>query len=72
MSDLQRKKNANWVVADKAGNSLGVEHAQIAVLMDIRDELQKLNNLLHCSNFVGIPATLKSIRRKLPTPQAAK
>jgi hypothetical protein len=38
--------------------------------MDLRDELKlmraelvRLNGLLHCANFVGIPATLRAIRR---------
>jgi hypothetical protein len=31
--------------------------------MDIRDELQKLNALLHCSNFRNIPAKLERIAR---------
>lgn len=42
-------------------------YAQLAVLMDIRDELKKLNKLLYCSNFTGIPTTLRSIRRAMPT-----
>lgn len=36
------------------------------VLMDIRDELHKLNALLGCQNFIGIPTTLRSIRRAMP------
>jgi hypothetical protein len=35
--------------------------------MDIRAELQTLNRLLHCPNFTGIPQTLRSIRRSMPT-----
>lgn len=42
------------------------EHVGIEVLMDIRDELQQLNRLLNCRNFTGIPATLRTISRKLP------
>lgn len=37
-----------------------------ALLMDIRDELQKLNALLACPSFLGIPATLRTINRKIP------
>jgi hypothetical protein len=62
----RRKKNTNWTVADAAGNST-MEGAQLAVLMDIRDELQRLNLLLHCANFLSIPRTLRTISRKLPT-----
>ena len=39
------------------------EHWQIAVLFVIRDELKKLNALLHCHNFTGIPHTLTSIKK---------
>lgn len=34
---------------------------QLALLMDIRDELQKLNKLLRCENFQAIPTTLSHI-----------
>ena len=33
----------------------------VALLMDIRDELQRLNALLHCENFTQIPKTLNRI-----------
>lgn len=33
-----------------------------AILMDIRGELQKLNRLLHCSNFIQMPRNIKAIR----------
>lgn len=48
-----------------------LEHIKVVTLCDIRAELIKLNSLLHCHNFQGIPATLKGIRRKLPTPVKA-
>lgn len=34
-----------------------------ALLMDIRAELRKLNTLLYCSKFTGIPSTLLEIKR---------
>lgn len=70
----RRKKDRVWNVADENG----VTHSQlrdgvtVAVLMDIRDELKRLNDLLHCQNFIGMPATRCSIRRKLPTPERVK
>ena len=67
-----RKKNANWRICDKGGTAFSVEHAQLAALMDLRDELQgiradvsRLTTLLHCSNFIAIPRTLRTISRKL-------
>ena len=57
----RRKANQNWQVADKRGNVYSWENASVAVLMDIRDELQRLNNLLNCYNFMQIPAHLKQL-----------
>jgi hypothetical protein len=63
----RRRANVHWDVAEENGQIPSWERVGIAVLMDIRDELQRLNALLHCENFTGIPRTLKSIQRKLPT-----
>lgn len=43
-----RQKNWNWIVSDDGKFARSVEHAQLAVLMDIRDELQAVNRLLGC------------------------
>lgn len=55
-----RHKDANWRLPDKAENW---QQASVAVLMDLRDELKRLNELLHCPNFTRIPAVLDVIRR---------
>jgi hypothetical protein len=65
MSDT-RRKDYDWNTGNP-GTVMTWEGAQLAVLMDIRDELKKLNTLLHCYNFTTIPATLRGIRAKLPT-----
>lgn len=62
MSD-QRRANRNWNIAEEDGNVPTWERVGIAVMMDIRDEMQKLNQLLSCPNFTGIPRTLIAIRR---------
>lgn len=52
--------NQDWATPDH----LLWEHVAIEVLMDIRQErqeLQKLNHLLHCSNFLAIPRRLQAI-----------
>ena len=61
----RRRKNVNWNVSDESGNWYQGSYggASLAVLMDIRDELQTLNQLLACRNFTGIPATLRAIQR---------
>lgn len=63
---MARHKNAEWVLAEdinSEGKLSGLARRQVAVLMDIRDELQTLNTLLGCRNFTGIPATLRAIQR---------
>jgi hypothetical protein len=62
MSDT-RRKNVAWTCCHSVeGKCLD---ADLAVLMDIRDELQALNRLLNCPNFTRIPHTLHEIRRSV-------
>jgi hypothetical protein len=64
----QRHKDKKWSLPTDSDGRIGSwDHVKIAVLMDIRDELQTLNRLLGCPNFTGIPETLRQIRRKIPT-----
>lgn len=59
----QRKANFNWKINTNPDGTTPQLDAHLAVLMDIRDQLTYLNALLHCSNFIGIPTTLREIRR---------
>lgn len=62
----KRFKNKIWNLGDGKTNQIPTwQHVQIAVLMDIRDELQTLNGLLDCPNFTRIPLTLREIRNGL-------
>lgn len=63
MSD-PRKKDIQWRVRDQDGE-VTFDGAQLAVLMDLRDELKKLNVLLHCRNFTNLPAQIRGLRRDL-------
>lgn len=54
---MTRHKDACWDLPTPPG----MGGAQIAVLMDIRDELKKLNDLLGCRNFINIPLSLNQI-----------
>jgi hypothetical protein len=71
----KRKKDLNWQVADEQGQLLNITggSAHLAVMMDIRDELQRLNRLLHCQSFINIPSRLqaieKAIKSKRPRPR---
>ena len=40
----KRRKNANWSLPD----SITWEHVSIALLMDLRDELQGIRSLMNC------------------------
>jgi hypothetical protein len=53
----------DWNLADERGQIGTWERVGIAVLMDIRRELVRLNALLACSNFTGIPRTLRAIAK---------
>lgn len=71
---MARHANYNWNLPEGIPNSNGGkshtwESIHAALLMDIRDELQKLNQLLHCSNFVGIPSKLERIARNTVKPR---
>lgn len=61
----RRKRNIDWLVADEQGNLYSgmKDGVMIAVLVDIRDELQRLNALLACPNFQAIPSRLSAIER---------
>jgi hypothetical protein len=56
----RRHKDGDWRLATGAeGDKLTWEQANLAVLMDLRDELKALNRLLACPRFVGMPTFLR-------------
>jgi len=75
-----RYKDRNWtVVLNSDGKTISRDNVQLALQMDIRDELRlltgemcKLNKLLHCSNFVEIPHILRKIRANTTKPRTPK
>lgn len=44
----RRMKDQNWIVSDDGKSGISVEHVHLAVLMDIRDELQAIRSLANC------------------------
>jgi len=69
MKDM-RHRNANWAITlHSNGQTVSFEGAQLAVLMDIRDELQALNRLLNCHNALDIPRILRQIRANTSKPK---
>lgn len=65
-------KDWTWTIWKNAGGDFNCDQAQLAVLMDIRRELKRMNRLLHCPNFTGIPATLRRISRNTAKPRKRK
>lgn len=62
----QRNKNWNWNTRTGHNEHFEPEHyrlASLAVLMDIRDELQTLNNVFRCHNALAIPQLLRDIKQ---------
>jgi hypothetical protein len=54
--------NVNWSFHENIDGTTTYDAAQLAVLMDIREQLRALNTLLGCRNFVAVPAILREIR----------
>ena len=71
MSDM-RKKNSNWEIKTNGDGMTPTADARLAVLMDIRDELQTLNALLTCKNFTSIPFVLLTIEENTRPPKPLK
>ena len=62
---MPRFANVKWELPSKRDGYIETwDLARLAVLMDIRDELQKLNALLGCRNFVAVPGILRDIRSR--------
>lgn len=63
----RRKNNLHWNVADGDGNTYDSmkDGVTVALLMDIRDELQTLNRVFACQNFQNVPRELRAIHREL-------
>lgn len=64
-----RKKDMNWTVHPMDSGNFSYDAAQLAVLMDLRDEMKKMNSILNCPNFLEIPAVLQRISRNTTKPR---
>jgi len=65
----RQARNIEWKVSDETGATTNWEAATVAVLMDIRREIQTLNRLLACPNFQAIPGRLKRISQNTARPK---
>lgn len=65
MSDT---RNVNWVLNVSAQNTVTTDEAKLAVLMDIREELQAIHRLCACHNvaagFIAMQKLEKRWRKK--------
>ncbi len=63
---MARLKDKNWNCGEENPDgscaSKDVDHAQLATLMDIRDELKELNRLFRCENFLSMPRNVNKLR----------
>lgn len=64
-----RRKDLTWNTGD---GGVTWDGAKLAVLMDIRDELKRMNAVLYCPNFTDIPRKLEAIRKNTTKPRAKK
>lgn len=64
---MARRKDVNWSLPEQHEGFYWDPHVQIALLMDLRDELKQLNRVFACHNAQDIPRILRGIRAKLPT-----
>jgi hypothetical protein len=62
-------RNVDWAVTEVDGRTPTWERAGIAVLMDIREELQCLTRLFACEHFLTMPQTLRQIARNTRQPK---
>lgn len=60
---MRRDKDTEWGVLNSAGKAHSWEAVIVSVLMDLRDELKRLNSAIYCHNFQRIPTTLRGIQR---------
>lgn len=44
----KRFKDSNWIIPSSLSGKISFDSAQLAVLMDIRDELKQINSRLDC------------------------
>lgn len=58
-----REARTNWTIQKGDNGHYSYDQAHLAVLMDLRDLLDRLVAVLECSNFTRLPVTLRAIER---------
>lgn len=69
-----RRANTNWRITNDnvCWGAEQYDYMQLAVLMDIRTELQTLNRVFQCRNFLAIPRKLDRISKNTAKPRKRK
>ena len=60
----KRRKDADWQVCSDDGRIADWNQCILSVLMDLRDELKRANQVWTCYNFQRIPGILDAIARE--------
>ncbi len=60
---MSSARDVTWKLTPHPNGNYSHSDAELAVMMDIRDELKSLNRLLQCPNFLDIPKRLRKIDR---------
>jgi hypothetical protein len=67
-----RKRNVSWRINTSPEGYVSQMDAHLAVLMDLRDELQAMRRRLDCYETIQIPGILREIRRNTAKPRKRK
>jgi len=60
---MRRTRNWQWNEQPDKGGGYSWNQAIVSVLTDIREELQALNRVLQCPNFIEVPRKLDQIAK---------
>ena len=60
---MRRTRNWQWNESPDKDGDYSWNQAIVSVLTDIREELQKLNSVLQCPNFIAVPSKLDQIAK---------
>lgn len=61
---MARHKDCNWDLPDRElSGKYSWDTVQTSILMDIRDELKRMNARLNCPRFIEIPYVLEKIEK---------
>lgn len=68
----ERFRDRDWGILRNLDGTVPYDGCHLAVLMDIRDELKRLNSVLGCCNMLRIPRVLDSIAKNTRRPKRKK